>query len=134
MYSWSWDCLSYINSFSFFSQILVSFLIGFTFIYEIDPINKKIYTFLQFLITLLSNSFFLFSFLNAIVVCKETIYTGNITAHAFTDSSLKSSSIFTQFFLFLLFPVYGHNFYHAAAMTALSQQIKLGEWKYLKFN
>ena len=134
MYSWSWDCLSYISSFSFFSQILVSFLIGFTFIYEIDPINKKIYTFLQFLITLLSNSFFLFSFLNAIAVCKETIYTGNITAHAFTDSSLKSSSIFTQFFLYLLFPVYGYNFYHAAAMTALSQQIKLGEWKYLKFN
>ena len=31
---------------------------------------------------------------NAIVVCKETIHTGNITAHAFTNLSLKYSRFF----------------------------------------
>ena len=92
---WSWACLLYISSFSFFVLHIdfSLFFDRFRFISEIIPINKKIYTFLQFLTTQLSNSFFYLK-KNAIAVHKETIHTGNITAHTFTNLSIKSSNIF----------------------------------------
>ena len=64
---------------------LILFLIGFTFIKEKFLSTKSL---TLFLVTQLSN------YLNAIVACKETIHTGDITVHAFANLSLKSSGIF----------------------------------------
>ena len=100
MYYWSWACLLYISSFSFF-VLHIDFSL---FWREIPHLSKKKKSnFLQFLATQLSNSFFFKKI--AIIVCKETIHTGSITAHAFTNLSCKFWHFFLPSFMGTIFPL-----------------------------